>query len=216
MNPFDLVNLAKLLGYDVIALTDHNSAQNCPAAVRAGEQAGIKVFPGMELCTAEEVHVVCLFPDCAPALEFTRLVLSGMPPVKNRADIFGEQLIVGEDGEIAGEQELLLTAASAVTFYEAPGLVKKYGGVCFPAHIDRPSYSVLSNLGDITSDMGFTAAEVSRSGNAEELIARHEALRSMLILTSSDAHRLEDMPMPEKYLNLGSPDELLQHISAGV
>ena len=59
MTPYNLVNMAKVLGFDVIALTDHNSCKNCRAAVRAGEDAGLTVIPGMELCTAEEIHVVC-------------------------------------------------------------------------------------------------------------------------------------------------------------
>ncbi|HAS37802.1 MAG TPA: phosphoesterase, partial [Ruminococcaceae bacterium] len=61
MTPYNLVNMAKILGLDAIALTDHNTAQNCRAAMEVGKSIGVTVIPGMELCTSEEVHVVCLF-----------------------------------------------------------------------------------------------------------------------------------------------------------
>ena len=61
MTPHDLVFMAKLLGLDVIALTDHNTSKNGPAAMAAGREAGVLVLPGMELNCAEEVHIVCLF-----------------------------------------------------------------------------------------------------------------------------------------------------------
>ena len=77
MTPYNLVNMAKLMGYDIIALTDHNSCLNCPAAIKAGQEAGITVVPGMELCTSEEIHTVCLFPTLEKALEFLENSVSG-------------------------------------------------------------------------------------------------------------------------------------------
>ena len=70
MTPNNIVGMAKLLGYDIIALTDHNTCRNTPAAVQAGERQGLVVVPGMELCTREEAHVVCLFPTAEAALAF--------------------------------------------------------------------------------------------------------------------------------------------------
>ena len=55
MTPYNLVNMAKLLGYDIIALTDHNTCLNCPAATKAGEEAGIIVVPGMERCKSLDI-----------------------------------------------------------------------------------------------------------------------------------------------------------------
>ena len=100
MTPYNAVNLAKLLGYDMIAVTDHNSCLNCPAAVRAGEAAGLVVVPGMELCTAEEIHNVCLFPSLDAATEFSDFVYDKMPDIINRPEIFGEQIITDEKDNI--------------------------------------------------------------------------------------------------------------------
>ena len=194
MTPYNLVNLSAIMGMQAIALTDHNSCQNCGAAMRAGEAAGITVIPGMELCTSEEVHVVCLFEELKAAEEFSAYVLSTVPNVKNRPEIFGTQLIVDETDNVLGSQDILLTTASGISISSVEKEVEGYGGVCYPAHIDRSSYSVISNLGMITREMGFEVAEVSPNGNIDELIKAHPILKEMKILTSSDAHRLESLP----------------------
>ena len=69
MSPYNLANMAKLLGYDIIALTDHNSCENCESVIKLGKEIGLTVVPGMELCTAEEIHNVCLFPTLEKAME---------------------------------------------------------------------------------------------------------------------------------------------------
>ena len=84
MTPYNLVNMAKIMGLDAIALTDHNTCLNCEAAMKVGKEAGVLVIPGMELCTDEEVHVVCLFPQLENALAFSEYVRERIPPVENR------------------------------------------------------------------------------------------------------------------------------------
>ena len=194
MTPYNLVNLSALMGMQAIALTDHNSCQNCRAAMQAGEDAGITVIPGMELCTSEEVHVVCLFEELKAAEEFSDYVLSTVPQVKNRPEIFGTQLIMDSTDKVLGNQDILLTTASGISISNVEKLVDGYGGVCYPAHIDRSSYSVISNLGMITKEMGFEVAEISPNGNIDALIRQYPILSEMKILTSSDAHRLESLP----------------------
>lgn len=201
MTPYNLVNLSAIMGMEAIALTDHNSCQNCGAAMRAGEQAGITVIPGMELCTCEEVHVVCLFEELRAAEEFSDFVLRGSPQIKNRPEIFGTQLIMDETDNILGSQDLLLTMASSISIDDVEKIIDGYGGVCYPAHIDRSSYSVISNLGMITPEMGFEVAEISPAGDVQALKAKFPVLDSMKILTSSDAHRLESLRPAELSLH---------------
>lgn len=211
MTPYNLVNMAKLLGFDLIALTDHNTAGNCRAAMLAGKQAQITVVPGMELCTAEEVHMVCLFPDIERAEAFSDFVRTTLPPVRNRPDIFGRQLYRNESDEISGEEEILLLTASSLTLGQAAAAVREGGGFCFPAHIDRDSYSVLSNLGAIDPSFGFTVAEVYEKTQREPLSRRHPILRTMRLLSDSDAHSLEKMREPDEKLSLpeNTPQALL-------
>lgn len=193
MTPYNLVNMAKILGLDIIALTDHNSAQNCRAAMTVGESVELTVVPGMELCTSEEVHIVCLFDDVNNAEAFSDYVLSTVPSVKNRPEIFGDQLMMNDGDGIVGTQELLLTTASGISIENAVETVGQYGGVCYPAHIDRSSYSVISNLGMITDEMNFAAVEMTENADQNEYRAKYPIIKDMPVFVSSDAHYLENM-----------------------
>ena len=102
MTPANLVGMAAVKGLDVIALTDHNTCKNCPAAMHHGAEYGVTVIPGMELTTEEEIHVICLFPSLQDALSFDALIGSKLMPFPNREDIFGKQQIMNEKDEVTG------------------------------------------------------------------------------------------------------------------
>lgn len=193
MTPCNIANMAALLGLDIIALTDHNSCGNCRAAESACKSAGVAFVPGMELCTAEEVHLVCLFPDCAAAEAFSDYIKTTLPPIKNKPAVFGEQIYMYENDKPAGTEPVLLVTASGVSAGGAPELMKQYGGICYPAHIDRPSFSILSNLGGFPPDSGLRCAELGPNADLPALLRANPALRDMRVMRSSDAHRLEDM-----------------------
>ncbi|MBR3588493.1 MAG: PHP domain-containing protein [Clostridia bacterium] len=193
MTPYNLVNMAKIMGLDAIALTDHNTCLNCEAAMKVGKEAGILVIPGMELCTDEEVHVVCLFPALENAMAFSRYVRERIPPVENRPEIFGDQFVMDDRDNIIGSEKLLLTTAANVSLDKVPEIMKEFGGISFPAHIDRSSYSVISNLGMIDEYMGFSTAEITKKADKNEYIKKYPVLERMHILTSSDAHYLENI-----------------------
>lgn len=197
MTPQNIVNMAKIMGYDAIALTDHNTCGNCEAVVKIGKELGITVIPGMELCTSEEVHIVCLFPDCEKASSFSDYVYSTLPPVKNKPHIFGEQIKMNENDEVIGYEEKLLITASGISCARAVETVKKFGGICYPAHIDRSSFSILSNLGTIDASFGFTCAEVFDLSKEAELKQKHLYLNKIKVISDSDAHYLENMRIPE-------------------
>ena len=202
MTPQNIVNMSKIMGYDVIALTDHNTSRNCPAVMKAGENAGLLVIPGMELCTSEEVHVVCLFPTLEKALQFSDYVYETLPPVKNKPSIFGDQLICDENDEIIGNEERLLITASGISCMKVVETVRGFGGICYPAHVDRSSFSILSNLGTIDESFGFTCAEIYDTIKEAELKAQYPYLNSLKIISDSDAHYLEKMRIPESYIEL--------------
>ena len=140
----NIVNMAALKELDVIALTDHNSSKNCPAFMKVAEEAGIKAIPGMEINTAEEIHAVCLFPTLDAAMDFDSYVFSMLPPVKNKPEIFGDQILVDENDERIGTIDTLIITASGVSLSELPDLMKQYGGIFFPAHVDRSANSLLA------------------------------------------------------------------------
>ena len=214
MTPWNTVNMAKLLGLDMIAVTDHNSCRNCRSAMKVGEEIGITVVPGMELCTAEEIHCLCYFEGIDNAEAFSDFVRGTMLPIKNREEIFGQQLITDERDNILGKEELLLTAATSISIDDLPDIVSGYGGVCLPAHIDRESYSILSSLGDFPPGLKVNAFELTAKADEGRYYDGYAFLKGKRLLRSSDAHYLESMRERENYLELreNSAKALLEYI----
>ena len=199
MTPFDLVGMAALNGIELLALTDHNSAKNCPAAAAAAEFYNIGFIPGMELTTSEDIHMVCLFPTLSAALLWDEYVYSLLPDIKNRPDIFGRQLIFSPDGEILGEEPRLLLTGCRISVLEVPAAVRRFGGLCYPAHVDRESNGLLSILGAWPRELECTAAEIAQNIPAG-------LLASLKIIRASDAHSLFFIPEGGFPLPLSSPD----------
>ena len=192
MTPNNIVGMAKLLGLDVIALTDHNSCKNCEATVEVGRQAGLCVIPGMELSTSEDIHMVCLFPDVKKAMAFSDYVSVHRMLIQNRPEIYGHQHIMNAEDEIIGEEEHLLLMASEISAEQAYAAVREHSGFVYPAHIDRDSYSITSVLGDITPECNHGFAGISYDADIEKLRALY-SLEGVELLQSSDAHYLENM-----------------------
>lgn len=190
MTPNNIINMAKLKGLDVIALTDHNSCGNCRAAVKVGEREGLLVIPGMELCTSEDVHVVCLFETVEGAEAFGSDVYSKLPKIKNKPEIFGEQLIVDENDGIRDKEDILLINAARISVDQAVSLTEKYGGAAFPAHIDKTSNGIIEMLGGIPPEASFAAAEIStgcKKDHPARFLINHNGLKTLI---DSDAHYL--------------------------
>ena len=188
MTPNNIVNMSILKGLDVIALSDHNTCGNVRALQKiAGDR--LIVIPGMEIETQEEVHMLSLFPSIEAAEEMEKIVKEHLPKVENKTEIFGNQYYMDENDEITGEEKYLLVNATTLDLYETTRAVKEVGGVIIPAHIDRPSYSIISNLGFIPPDIKFPTVEVS--GKATEEFRQN--FSSYNIITNSDAHYLWDI-----------------------
>lgn len=205
----NLVNMAVLNGIHVLAITDHNSCKNCPAAMKVAEELPITVIPGMELCTSEEVHVVCLFPSLEKAMDFDAYVHERLPKIENRAEIFGEQRILNEQDEIIGYEPYLLINATTISIEEVADLVRRFGGVCWPAHIDKSSTSVFSNLGYFSPDWGFSVVEIADRSRIGEFAPKIPGFENMLVLTNSDAHYLWNISEGENFL---STDDFLAEL----
>ncbi len=202
--PYNLAGMAALTGTNIMALTDHNSCKNCPAFFKAAKQYGIIPVAGMELTTAEEIHVVCLFEDLNSAMEFDREVDGRRIKIENRIDIFGRQLILGEEDELLGEEPHLLSNATTIGLDEVPTLVEKYGGVCYPAHIDRDANGIIAVLGTLPETPKFSCVEIRDIEKAEELTKRF-SLQNKTVVISSDAHYLQDVRDKQNFFLL--PDE---------
>ncbi len=203
MTPNNIIGMAKILELDIIALTDHNTIKNCPAVMALGQKNGICVVAGMELCTSEEIHMVCLFRTLELAEKFNDFLEPHILDIKNRVDIYGSQSILDENDEVVGHEEKLLITATDISISGLNDLIKnEFDGVCFPAHIDRDSYSVISSLSAIPEEENFTAVELSRDGDYETLLNDHPCIKNMHIVKDSDAHYLENMSEKQNYFEL--------------
>ena len=187
--PNNIAGMAVLCGLNVIALTDHNTTKNCPAFFEACARYGIVPIPGMELTTSEDIHVVCLFPSLESALGFGDEVEKRRMLFKNRTDIFGRQLILDGGDNVIGEEENFLSNATTISLDEAPVIVGKYGGVCFPAHIDRQANGIIEVLGTMPETPEFSAVEINRREKVGEYVEKY-GLQNKRIIISSDAHYL--------------------------
>ncbi|NLH96974.1 MAG: PHP domain-containing protein [Clostridiaceae bacterium] len=215
MTPNNIVNMAILKGLDAIAVTDHNSAANLQAISACAQKKGIVFIPGMELETTEEIHIVCLMPDLESMSSFHDAVRQSMPRLENRPDIFGRQLIMDENDNIVGEEPMMLLTASRLTVDDVVGLARKLNGVAIPAHVDRSSYSIISNLGFIPEELGISYLEISRDCDAARFRSMHPELEHYRLLKSSDAHYLGDILERESMLELDelSPEAVIRELS---
>jgi PHP family Zn ribbon phosphoesterase len=200
--PSNIVGMAALKELDIIAVTDHNSCGNSKAVEKLGNVYGVLTIPGMELTTAEEVHVVCLFPAVKNAEEFSDYVHSKLLQIENNEIAFGKQQIADENDNIIKTEPLLLINATEIPFDGVYDLVKAYGGIMIPAHIDKSSTSLLSNMGFIPPDSKFSTAEIKHIGYKERLITENPYLVDCNIITNSDAHYLEDINEPINFIEL--------------
>ena len=196
MIPANIAGMASIIGLDVIAVTDHNSCKNVPAVMEAASEYGITVVPGMELTTAEEVHVVCLFETLEEAMAFDSYVYDHLLPFPNKPEIFGQQQICNSTDQILGEVEYLLINATDISFDQVFDLVKNYHGIMIPAHVDKDTTSLISNLGFIPPDSQFTCAEVKNLAKLDKLKEQHPYLKQCKIISNSDAHYLEHINEP--------------------
>ena len=209
MTPGNLVGMAKINGLDAVALTDHNAMQNIPAALRMGKEYEVVVIPGMELETAEEIHVVCLFENVEKLREFQQIVTDsyGGEIPGNRPEIFGKQLIYNEEDEECGELERMLLIPSKISIDDVFGIVENLGGIAFPAHVDRDSYSVLTTLGMLPYGYKNGFVEISCECDRETLLKTYPELEKYKLLPSSDAHYID------KIQEAGGAELLVEELS---
>ena len=193
MTPNNIAGMAVLAGLNIVALTDHNTAKNCPAFFVAAKRNGLIPVAGMELTTAEDIHLVCLFPKLEAALEFDEFVSKHRILVPNREDIFGKQFIMDGDDEVIGVEEYFLPNATDIMIDDAAEYVKQYSGICYPAHIDREANGIISTLGIFPDNPLFRCAEFYDVQKREEYLEKYPEVSKRKILVSSDAHYLWDI-----------------------
>ncbi len=188
MVPRTIAERARQTGLDAVGICDHNAAANVQAVCEAGREAGIAVIAGMEVTTAEEIHLLALFDSEEQLQEFADLVrnhLSG----SNDPEFFGDQIVVEKNGDPVALEEGLLIGATDLGVKRTVKEIHRLYGLAIACHVDRQTFSILSQLGFIPAELDLDAVELSRHAGPEE----HYELRSLPVVRSSDAHFPEEI-----------------------
>ena len=188
MSPRNIVGEAKRKGVQVIAICDHNSAENVPAVSKSAAREGITVIGGMEVTTKEEVHILALLGSEESLFSLQAIVHENLPGT-NDAQLYGEQVIVNEDEEVMGFSDKLLIGATDMTLERLVGLIHERDGLAIAAHVDREAFGIIGQLGFIPEGLALDALELADPSKRDCL---PQGVR-LPFITSSDAHRLEDV-----------------------
>lgn len=189
-SPEAIVKTAKAMGLDGIMLADHNSSRNCPALAEVCRREAFKCLFGMEITTAEEAHCLAVFDTLEQAAAMTESVYAALPKRVNQPDVFGYQAVVNADNEVEELEWHLLGAPTRLPIRDAGVRVHELGGLFIAAHMDRPVFSITSQLGGLAGDEGFDAVELSR--HADVSVWKEKTL-GLPFIRSSDAHYLADI-----------------------
>jgi len=195
MTPNNIVGMAFIKQLDAIAVCDHNAARNLPAIKEAADMMNVLLLPGMELTTREEAHMLCYFRTVEECVAFGETIYAHLPPIPNNPRFFGAQQVMNaQDEEIAAEERLLISALD-LSFEECAQMIRKAGGLCVPAHINRGSNGALNALGFLPAGVHYDALEIARSVPMPPM-----DISGYRILHSSDAHYLESIMEPEFFI----------------
>lgn len=186
-SPRRIVEAARKRGLDGVGLADHNSSENCRPFLKIAARAGLVAFPAMELTTAEEVHILALFGDLADLGELQGKVYQRLQPGANDPERFGYQIIVDEYENVLGINPRLLLGATDMDVTTAVEYIRRYNGLAVASHVDRPAFSMTSQLGFVPAGV-FDAVEVSPRGDPGAYASIGYA-----VIRSSDAHHPADV-----------------------
>ena len=191
MSPQNIVDTALSRGLQIIGITDHNSTRQAPLVKKIGEKHGLLVLCGCEITSKEEAHGLAFFKDDETLNEFQKFLDAHLPDIPNDPDKFGYQVVVDENEEIVYEEPRLLISALDVSLDDLYDEIHRLGGIFIPAHIDKPTTSLMSQLGFVPPDIKADGMELSKFNTPEKFIKRFAYLKRFKFIQSSDAHILD-------------------------
>ena len=180
---------------DMFAITDHNSMANFQAYKAQADKFNIKCFPGIEVQTSEEVHIIALFDDYEKAKKFDRQCYLSLLPLENDPDFFGDQVLIDENENLLGFENRALINSSVWSLEETVEKIRIFDGFCFPAHEDAMSYSITAQLGFIPEVLDFPAIGITAKCDKENLFTKFPYFLKYALLRNSDAHYPQDIAL---------------------
>ncbi len=193
MSPANIVEVAAQKKIEILGIADHNSTKHALLIQKLAAEKGIFALCGAEVTTREEVHCLTFFENIDALNQFQQYLNEHITKVKNNPKYFGHQVVVDEQEMIVEEIEYLLISALDQSIEQVEKKVHELDGLFIPAHIDRPKYSLTSQLGFVPPDIKADALEISRHTTKEEVLKKFPYLQSFTFTTSSDAHFPDDI-----------------------
>ena len=188
MSPAAIVETAARRGIDILGIADHNSTRHGPLISKLAQKKGIFVLCGAEVTTREEAHCLAFFENFEILAAFQQYLDSHLPNIKNNPRYFGHQVVLDEDEMIVEQEERLLISGLNQSLDQVEEEVHRLGGLFIPAHIDRPRYSLTSQLGFVPPGIKADALEISRFTTPEQISEQFPWIASYTFIRSSDAH----------------------------
>lgn len=202
MTPGNICQMAALKGLNIVALCDHNTCKNCESFLKMAKRMGLIGICGVEITTAEEIHMVALFENLEDANKVSDILEEHSLKIPNKIDVFGHQHLIDENDEICGEYEYFLPAALNLSLDEAFEIVTSNNGVAFPAHIDKTSNGIVGILGTMPESPNFNCVEYYDKEKKTSLQEQIPSLKDKFELINSDAHFLWDINEKENYVEI--------------
>jgi hypothetical protein len=192
MSPRRIIERSREVHLDLIAVCDHNSAENAQAVATEGQRRGVRVLPGLEICSREDVHILAIFERLEQALAMQDIVYAHLSGT-NRPELFGHQIVATEADEVLAENTRLLIGATRLGLADIVRATHALSGLSLAAHVDRPAYGIMGQLGFIPEGLEIDAVEISYRLPLAAARASLPEIRNLPCLTSSDAHFLKDI-----------------------
>lgn len=166
MSPSEIVRRSLAKGLDAIAITDHNTT---------------------------EAHCLVYFPTDESRKRFQRYLEEHLPPIPNDPERFGDQVWVNAENEILGEVPYLLLSALDQSVNQIAAQARKVDALFVAAHVERPSFSLISQLGFIDPCLSLDAIEYNNQQRYSKLLSIHGYLKEQTQYSASDAHYPEQI-----------------------
>ncbi len=193
MTPANIVIRTKEKGLQIIGITDHNSTKNALLVKKLAQKEGIFVLTGAEVTTKEEVHCLAFFEFENQLKLFQQFLDEKITFIPNPDGHFGYQPVVDENGDIIELISNYLPAALKSSINEIQLKVDKLDGIFIPAHVDRPSNGLFSQLGFIPSGLKFDALGISSFSSEKHVRKHHVIQKEIALIRNSDAHYLNQI-----------------------
>lgn len=212
MSPAAIVRTALDRKLDIIAVTDHNSTLQCCLAKELGEEEGLTVLCGVEVTTREEVHCLAYFRDMFSLGMFQEYLDEHLPSFSYLPEKFGYQVVVDRNDKITEIIGKYLNVGIHQGIDQVEHRVHRLGGIFVPAHIERPLFGIISQLGFLPEDLKPDALGIMSHSFGPDIRSRYGIPGSVPLIKASDAHRLEDIGCGYTGFELEEPtfDEILK------